>query len=383
MRAAPVAASTCQRRDPPVVVAIAFRGGGDEALAVGRPAVFVDISVGRRHQLQRAALRGQHRDALFVVLLADLAHLGGARLDRAGHLVRAQRDQQRDAVPSGEKRSVLAMPSITSAAGAPARCAGIQRGLVGLVVGGQEHQRARRRTPARISAAGAGIVAASTLPSAPRTTTLPCGSSARPPGSSLSTVAVRGPIGRQRQVGELVHRVGRRAGNRQQQSQNDARMIVTQFPHGIFSLSGCKSADPTLILGVMAHNNGMVPQAAQKPRAAKGVSRQCRQVPGGGRQDAPGGRNRRARRRHRPGLCHRADQRVRAPPPGDAGQVGRRQEVQAGQRIHPRRRPAHRHPRTGGGRQRPRARPGAAGRHRLAARPSPWPRSSRRPSAPP
>ena len=42
-------------RDVPVVVAVAGRGGGDKALAVGRPVIFIDVHVRGRDLAQLAA----------------------------------------------------------------------------------------------------------------------------------------------------------------------------------------------------------------------------------------------------------------------------------------------------------------------------------------
>ena len=100
-RTAPVAASIAvELRHPPIVVAVAERAGRDEAAAVGRPVIFVDVAVGRRDR--RAARRptaGRIGDPLLVILLADLADLAHARLGRAGFLAGAEGDEQRDPPP--------------------------------------------------------------------------------------------------------------------------------------------------------------------------------------------------------------------------------------------------------------------------------------------
>ena len=67
--------------------------------------------------------------------------------------------------------------------------------------------------------------------------------------------------------------------------------------------------------------------------------------------------------------------------PGPSRQVRGRHPVQAQVRVRARRRPAHRHRRAGRGRAAPRARPGAARRHRLGQDLHRWRRSSRAPSA--
>src|ERR1700679_49470 len=101
----PPGAQSYSARDPPIVVAVALRCRRDEPAR--RPVVFVDISVGGGDKLQRATLRGQHRDALLVVLLADLAHQRSAGFDRPRHLARAFRDEQRDARTVGRVAHIV------------------------------------------------------------------------------------------------------------------------------------------------------------------------------------------------------------------------------------------------------------------------------------
>ena len=132
----------------------------------------------------------------------------------------------------------------------------------------------------------------------------------------------------------------------------------------------------------MAHNNGMVPKPPRKARSAKGVSDNAAKFQAAVQAAAP----------------IAADPAIDpayltvpisdlasslAPPPGAAGEIRRRQEVQAGvSDYQPGRRPAHRHPGTGGGRQRRTSATRCCWASPARARPSPWPRSSRRTQRP-
>ena len=149
-----------QGGDPPIVVAIAFGGGGGKALAVRRPGIFIDIRIGGRDRLERAAGCGQHRDTLFVLALADLPDLRRGGLDRAGLLVRPQRHQQCDACAIGGKKRRVGDAGDHGQGLRLARGGAVQGGLSRFFVGGEEHKRIAFGRPDRtaVAAGGAGIV---------------------------------------------------------------------------------------------------------------------------------------------------------------------------------------------------------------------------------
>ncbi len=142
-----------QRRDPPIVVAIALGRGRDEALAVRRPVEFVDIGVGRRDELQRAAFGGNDGDALLVVGLADLADLGGARFHRAGHLVRAHGRQKRDARTIRREAQIVGDARERRSGARLAVLHDIERRLARLAVRRDEGEHRARRRPRRVGIA--------------------------------------------------------------------------------------------------------------------------------------------------------------------------------------------------------------------------------------
>src|SRR5262249_5457336 len=83
-------------RDVPVVVAVAVRGGGDEALAVGRPVIFIDEHVGRGDLAELARGYVNQRQALFGDGFLDDAGLGLLCDQRAGGALRILSKQKRD-----------------------------------------------------------------------------------------------------------------------------------------------------------------------------------------------------------------------------------------------------------------------------------------------
>ena len=77
-----------ERRDPPIVVAVAARARGDEAAPVGQPVIFVDIAVGGLTGRSVPAGQRDDSDALLIIDLADLADLADAGLRGARFLAR-------------------------------------------------------------------------------------------------------------------------------------------------------------------------------------------------------------------------------------------------------------------------------------------------------
>ena len=96
-----------ERCHPPIVVAIAQRGAGDKAMAIGCPIIFVDVATGGRHRFDGigSARAGdiENGDAPLVIMLADLADLANAGLSGTGFLLRAERDEQGNALAIGGK----------------------------------------------------------------------------------------------------------------------------------------------------------------------------------------------------------------------------------------------------------------------------------------